>query len=102
MTEDASAALPNQEKFAAIKRNNDRLNGCSRHLFPSEIPGIEGGVAAMFGRKLVCKRCGGEADLLYVNAYIRGYEASGKNGNDIMPGWRPNEGQRKFFKGPPD
>lgn len=100
--DDASAATPNADRLAKIQRNVDRLNGCSRHLFPSELPGIAGGVAALFGRKMKCIRCEGEADLLYINAYIRGYEASGNSGNDIMPGWRPTEQQRKFFKGPPD
>lgn len=90
-------------KFEAIKLNNDKLNACPRHLFPSEIPGIEGGVGAMFGRKLKCKHCGGEMDLVALNHYVRGYEASGKSGNDILPGWKPDEPtRRKFFRGPPD
>lgn len=97
---DDASKLPNAEKFAAIAANNDKLNACSRHLFPTEVPGIEGGVAAMFGRKMKCKHCGATADLLYINAYIRGYVAHGGNGNDILPGWGPTETQRKFFKGP--
>jgi len=87
-----------QDRFQRIKLNNDRLNSCQRHEFPNAIPGIENGVASMFGQKIKCIRCDGEADLLYVNAYIRGYEASGKSGNDIMRGWRDAEPKRRFFK----
>jgi hypothetical protein len=89
-------------KFEAIKLNNDRLNACPRHLFDTEVPGIDGGVGAMFGRKMICRKCGGQMDLVALNFYVRGYEAHGGNGNDILPGWKPTELQRKFFKGPQD
>jgi len=91
--------LPNSERLAAIQANVDKLNSCPRHEFNPAIPGIEQGVGAMFGQKIECKRCNGKADLLYVNAYIRGYEAAGKDGNDILPGWKPKELKRRFFKG---
>lgn len=89
------------DKFERIRLNNDRLNACPRHRFTFEVPGIEGGVGAMFGRKMRCDVCGGEMDLVALNFYVRGYEAAGKNGNDILPGWKP-EGPtgRKFFQGP--
>ncbi len=28
-------------------------------------------------------------DLVKLNFYVRGYEASGNSGNDILPGWKP-------------
>lgn len=89
--------------LAKVKDNRDRLDACPRHLFPAMVPGIEGGVAAMFGRKIECTRCKGQMDLVALNFYIRGYEASGRSGNDILPGWREaptNEDgtpRRKFF-----
>lgn len=91
--------------FAAVRDNRDKLDACKRHLFNSEIPGIEGGVAAMFGRKMECVNCGGSMDLTAINHYVRGYEAHGGNGDDILPGWReePNAGNgRRYFKGDAD
>lgn len=87
-------------KYAAIVENRDRLDACPRHLFPAVVPGIEGGVMAMFGQKIKCTLCGGEMRLDALNYYVRGYEASGKSGNDILPGWREvptNEPERRFF-----
>jgi hypothetical protein len=94
-----------QAIFQRVEANRAKLDACPRHLFKSEIPGIEGGVGAMFGRKMHCERCNGEMDLVSINFYIRGYEAAGKSGNDIMPGWRPTEPAkptRKFFREPPE
>ncbi len=91
--------------FANVEANRQKLDACPRHLFNSEIPGIEGGVASMFGRKMECERCGGALDLVNIGYYIRGYEASGKSGNDIMPGWKPDkptQPTRKFFREPSD
>ncbi len=75
---------------AAWKRiceNRDRLDACPRHQF--EPLGLEG---IRLGAKAKCTVCGGEMDLTKLNFYIRGYEAAGKSGNDILPGWVP-EGQ---------
>ena len=85
------ASMNFEAQVAKAQANNAKLNSCSRHLFDTEVPGIEGGVASMFGRKMVCKKCKGEIDLLHLNQYICGYEAAGKNGNDILPGWKPNK-----------
>jgi hypothetical protein len=91
-------------RLEAIRANRDRLDACPRHSFAYEVPGIEGGVAAMFGQKVKCLKCGGFMDLVALNYYIRGYEAAGKDGNDVLPGWReekPGNG-RTYFKPPED
>lgn len=103
MTGDAGDQLPKPEPidfgalYAKVQENRRRLDGCPRHLFPAAVPGIEGGVAAMMGRKIECERCKGQMDLVALNFYIRGYEAAGKSGNDILPGWRSDEPQRRYF-----
>lgn len=89
-------------KFAEAQANRERLDACARHHFSLDIPGIEGGVGSMFGKKLECDVCKGQMDLVALNYYVRGYEAAGRSGNDILPGWReaPNSDEtprRKFF-----
>ena len=76
------------EAYALAAANRDKLDGCPRHCFPDPIPAQGEGVIAMFGRKMVCSNCGGKVDLVAINYYVRGYEAAGGNGNDIVPGWR--------------
>ena len=84
--------------LAKAQENRKRLDACPRHYFPGPVPGIEEGVGAMLGRKMVCTRCNGMMDLVALNFYVRGYEAHGGNGNDILPGWRNDDGkQRRFF-----
>ncbi len=87
---------------AAWKRiceNRDKLDACPRHHF--EPLGLEG---IRLGAKATCTECGGEMDLTKLNFYIRGYEAAGKNGNDILPGWKPEGAtaevmiKRRFFR----
>lgn len=57
----------------------------------------------MLGRKVQCKKCGGLMDLVHLNFYVRGFEAAGGNGNDILPGWKEEPGNgRRFFKPPED
>ena len=87
------------ELYAKINENRKRLDACPRHFFGPDVPGIEGGVAAMFGRKIECRHCKGEMDLVALNYYVRGYEAAGGNGNDILPGWRDevNGPKRRYF-----
>ncbi|WLJ71090.1 hypothetical protein [Sphingomonas phage Kimi] len=83
-----------RELMEAAKANRDKLDNCPRHYFP-ELGQIQ------FGMKATCRKCGGAMDLVAVNYYVRGYEAAGKNGNDIVPGWKPpDEPTRKYFKGP--
>lgn len=84
-----------KELFAKVKANNEALNGCPRHYFP-ELGSI------VFGGKATCAKCKGQMHLMDINQYVRGYEAAGKNGNDIVPGWKPEEVGRKYFKGPGD
>jgi hypothetical protein len=91
-------------RLELIRANRDLLDACPRHLFGPEVPGIEHGVGAMLGAKVKCNRCGGFMDLVALNYYVRGYEAAGKDGNDVLPGWReekPGNG-RTFFKPPED
>lgn len=85
--------------FARIAANRDKLDACPRHLFDA-FP-LE---AIRLGRKVPCKHCGGEMDLVALGYYIRGYEAANKNGNDILPGWKEEPGNeqipinaRRFF-----
>lgn len=83
--------------LAQIQANNDTLNACPRHFFDFN---VEGGPAALFGKKAVCERCGGRLALTEINQYVRGYEANGGNGNDVVRNWKdtiPNETRRKFF-----
>jgi hypothetical protein len=86
-----------------IKDNRDRLDACPRHLFepfPLE--------AVRLGAKVECLTCGGLMDLTALNYYIRGYEAAGKTGNDILPGWKEEPGKddepikRTFFADDPE
>lgn len=85
--------------LADAMANVAKLDACPRHLFDTHVPGIEGGVMQMFGKSMVCKKCEGKMDLLSINQYVRGYEAAGNSGNDILPGWKPSEEQRrKFFR----
>lgn len=85
--------------MARVNENRRRLDACPRHLFPERVPGIEGGVGAMLGQKIRCKKCGGEMDLVALNYYVRGFEAAGGNGNDVLPGWKEEPGNgRRYFK----
>lgn len=70
--------------WAEVTTNNRRLNECSRHLFVDPLPPIE----RRFQAKIKCQHCGGSMRLTDLNQYIRGYEAAGKSGNDIWPGWK--------------
>lgn len=78
--------------------NRVRLDGCSRHRFE---PITDEQLTP--GNRIECKNCGGWMDLVGLNYYVRGYEAAGKNGNDILPNWKPEPeppSTRRFFKGP--
>lgn len=83
-----------QAKLEAIRLNRNMLNSCPRHSFG------QFGVAYL-GATLKCHRCGGEMDLVAISHYIRGYEAHGGNGNDILSAWKePGENvkpKRSFF-----
>ena len=87
--------------FARAQDNRNKLDACQRHLFPA-LP-MEN---IRLGAKIECKRCGGQMDLVALNFYIRGYEAAGRNGNDILPGWKDtaNDGTpaRRHFGNPED
>lgn len=76
MSIDAQAIL------AEIKANRARLDGCARHRFDLG-PG-----PYKFGLKLTCLNCGGIIDAIQAYAYARGYEAAGKDPNEIIPGFK--------------
>jgi hypothetical protein len=87
--------------FQKCRDNRDRLDACPRHFFP--LPPSTG---IQLGVKLECERCGGKLDLVAINYYVRGYEAAGGDGNDIVSGWREPEAaggnsERRYF-GKPD
>lgn len=84
---DGAGILDLKAITAEIAENNRKLDGCSRHLFSAE------NLAVTFK----CKKCHGEMYLPALHTYIKGYEAAGKSGNDILPGWKPETKKRKFF-----
>lgn len=86
--------------LAKIKANRDKLDACPGHRFSGEIPGIAEGSIGMLGQKIECLRCKGGMDLVALNYYVRGYEAAGGNGNDVLPGWREEQptNERRYFK----
>jgi hypothetical protein len=72
------------ELWAQAVTNNQKLNSCGRHRFTDPLPPVE----QRFQAKLTCCVCGGAMRLTDMYQYIRGYEASGKDGGDIWPYWR--------------
>lgn len=68
-----------------IRANQNRLDGCKRHHFPTLPP--NGEIPVSFALKLDCSNCGGRIDALQAYAYARGYEAAGGDPNEIIPGW---------------
>ena len=68
--------------YARVSANRDRLDNCPRHLFEDLVV-----VPRQIGQKAECSVCKGQMDLVAINYYVRGYVASGKPGNDVVPGW---------------
>lgn len=62
--------------------NRLKTDNCPKHFFNPANTDV------VIGAKLTCTVCGGKLHLIDINQYIRGYEAAGNNGNDILPGWR--------------
>ena len=83
----SDAGKPEPIDFSAlynkVRENRDRLDACPRHFFPDLIV-----KPRHLGQKAKCSVCGGEMDLIAINYYVRGFEAAGKSGNDIVPGWK--------------
>lgn len=75
--------IDTQAIMAKAMRNRDALDNCPRHRFPPLA--LED---VRLGAKIECVRCKGRMDLVNLNFYVRGYEAAGRNGNDILPGWK--------------
>lgn len=69
--------------YKRVRENRDLLDTCPRHFFPDLFV-----TPRILGQKATCAVCGGEMDLVAINYYARGYEAAGKSGNDIVPGWK--------------
>lgn len=69
-----------------ITANNKKLNDCPRHFFTEM---LASNLVERMRSKLNCQNCGGQISLLALNQYIRGFEAAGRDGNEIWPGWRP-------------
>jgi hypothetical protein len=81
------------------RENRDKLDACTRHFFP-----MPPGTPVNLGVKLECERCGGKLDLVAINFYVRGYEAAGGDGNDVVTGWReeePGDKQERRYFGQP-
>ncbi len=66
-----------------IKANQQRLDECKRHHFPT----WPSGISRHLGLKVDCCNCGGQLDARMAASYTRGYAAAGGNPNDIIPGW---------------
>lgn len=66
--------------FKQIQVNRETLNNCKRHLFimPETIS---------FKQKLKCSNCGGWMDAVHAMEYARGYQAAGRDPNEIIPGF---------------
>lgn len=99
----AKAWIVDMKTWREHDENRKKLDACSRHLFE---PLRDDDIVP--GARVPCKKCGGMMDLVGLNYYVRGYEASGKHGNDIVPNWRPDDQPvepgtfRTYFKGPDD
>lgn len=98
MTEAQGEPIDMAAIFARVAANRDKLDACPKHFF-GMLPALQ------LGGKATCQHCKGELDLVALNQYVRGYEAAGRSGNDIVTGWRepPNPDQppaRKVFKAP--
>jgi hypothetical protein len=66
-----------------IKENRNKLDSCKKHLFNIDIK-----PPYPLNFKLKCHNCNAIMDALEVNQYIRGYEATGGNPNEILPGFK--------------
>lgn len=66
--------------YAEVKANQQRLDSCKRHHFPTLPPFTP-------SAKFTCSNCGGEMRHDCAAAYTRGYAAAGGDPNEIIPGW---------------
>jgi len=71
-----------RSNLAKIKENQDRLFACKRHNF-GDCP-----TPYHFGQTFVCLNCQGSMKAVDAFRYIQGYEAAGRNPNDILSGYR--------------
>lgn len=67
--------------LSEIQANRVTLDNCPRHYFDLHDRPLQ------LGEKIQCKRCGGKMSLSTVGDYVRGYEASGADPNDIVKNW---------------
>lgn len=78
-----------QAAWNKAKENNRKCDECPRHRFNDPWP------LPKFNMPLRCVNCGGEMRLLAIGQYIRGFEAAGRSGNEIWPGWRVDDAAKK-------
>jgi hypothetical protein len=91
MTADALAAEKGEDNlFVQIKRNSERLDGCSGHEFEPQ-PDWRTAPRPYINRKIRCLRCGGEMPTGDAHTYLRGVAyGSGRNYTDLASAiWPP-------------
>lgn len=67
--------------FEKIALNRVKLDCCEQHEFETH------GVEVQIGKRVKCKRCGGEMSLIQANEYVRGFAAGGGNPELVWEGW---------------
>jgi hypothetical protein len=68
--------------FKEIQEKVKAQQDCPKHHFEPLADGYKIGV------KLTCTECGSDMGLREIGLYIRGYEAGGGSGADILQGWK--------------
>jgi len=83
-----------RSNLVKIKENQDRLFSCKRHNF-GDCP-----TPYHFGQTFVCLNCQGSMKAVDAFRYIQGYEAAGRNPNDILSGyradWKPQPAEQGY------
>lgn len=65
--------------LAELQDNQNRLDECKRHYWPS--------MEYTIGAVCVCANCGGCMKVVEAAEYLNGYRAAGGNPNDVLPGY---------------
>jgi hypothetical protein len=72
-----------QAIFKEVRANRDKLKACRLHRFePTEEE------RRTLGVKLTCVNCGGTLSRIEAAAYVEGYEAAGKDPNEVWENYR--------------
>lgn len=72
-----------QKLWAQVKENALALERCKAHKFE----GFAENWWRMPNMRLRCVNCGGEMCANDALHYVRGYQAAGGNGDDVIKGW---------------